>query len=156
VEDNPDDVEMTLHAFRNAHFANHVQVVTDGEQALDYVFCRGKYSRRNAKNNPQVILLDLNLPKVSGLEVLRRIKADKRTWQISVAIITASKNFAEIDECRRLGAELYIAKPINLQRLSLITPKLNLDWALIESDGSKLRNSFTHKPGNASATSSGS
>jgi CheY-like chemotaxis protein len=156
VEDNPDDVELTLHALKKARFTNQVHVVNDGARALDYVFYRGEYARRPIDEHPQLILLDLNLPKVSGLEVLRRIKADKRTWQISVAIITASKNFAEIDECRRLGAELYIAKPINLQRLSLITPKLNLDWALIESDGSKLRNSFTHKPGNASATSSGS
>ena len=156
VEDNAYDVELTLRAFKQARFANRVAVVTDGQAALDYLFHRGDHADQSPAKRPQVILLDLSLPKVSGLEVLRRIKADKRTWQISVAIITASKNFAEIDECRRLGAELYIAKPINLQRLSLITPKLNLDWALIESDGSKLRNSFTHKPGNASATSSGS
>lgn len=156
VEDNPDDVELTLRAFKKARFTNQVHVVNDGAGALDFVFYRGKYARRPMAEHPRLILLDLNLPKVSGLEVLRRIKADKRTWQIPVAIITASKNFGEIGECRRLGAEQYIAKPIDLQRLSLITPQLNLDWALIEPAGSKLRNKFADKPGIASAASSGS
>jgi len=155
VEDNPDDVELTLRAFKKARFTNQVHVVNDGAMALDYVFYQGKYARRPLEEHLHLILLDLNLPKVSGVEVLRRIKADKRTWQIPVAIITASQNGREIAECRRLGAEQYIAKPINLQRLSLITPQLNLDWALIGSAGSKLRNKITDKPGIASAARSG-
>jgi CheY-like chemotaxis protein len=149
-------VELTLRAFKKAHFTNQVHVVNDGARALDYVFYRGEYARRPTAEHPQLILLDLNLPKVSGLEVLRRIKADKRTWQIPVAIITASQDFAEIGECRRLGAEQYIAKPIDLQRLSLITPQLNLDWALIESAGAKSRNKITYKPDVASAARPGS
>ncbi len=156
VEDNPDDVELTLRALKKARFTNQVHVVNDGARALDFVFYRGEYAHRPMAEHPRLILLDLNLPKVSGLEVLRRIKADKRTWQIPVAIITASKNFAEIGECRRLGAEQYIAKPIDLQRLSLITPQLNLDWALVGSAGSKFQNRFMDKPGIASTASSGS
>jgi CheY-like chemotaxis protein len=139
VEDNPDDVEMTLHAFRNAHFANHVQVVTDGEQALDYVFCRGKYSRRNAKNNPQVILLDLNLPKVEGLEVLGRIKADERTQSIPVVILTMSQDQFKIAECLQLGAANYISKPVNFQRLCQVTPRLNFQWALLDAPKSRFQ-----------------
>lgn len=132
IEDNPDDVELTRRAFKQARFTNRVHVVRDGAEALDYLFCRGKYSSRPLGEPPQIILLDLNLPKVSGLEVLRRIKADKRTWQIPVAILTASQNIAEIAECRRLGAEQYVVKPVNLQRLSLITPQLDLEWALLK------------------------
>jgi len=140
VEDNADDVEMTLQAFKKARFSNHVHVVNNGAKALDYVFCRGEYARRPAKAHPQLILLDLNLPKVSGLDVLRRIKADKRTWHIPVAVLTASQESYDRAECQRLGAEHYITKPVNFQRLSQITPQLNLDWALLKSPDSKRRN----------------
>jgi len=130
VEDNPDDVELTLHAFKRARFANGVHVVRDGATALDYLFCRGRYSACPITEKPRLILLDLDLPKVSGLEVLRHIKADKRTAQIPVAILTVSHDLNVIAECRRLGAEQYIIKPVDLQRLSLVTPQLNLEWAL--------------------------
>lgn len=139
VENNPDDVEMTLQAFGKAHFSNHVQVVTDGAEALDYVFCRGKYSRRNAKNNPQVILLDLNLPKVEGLEVLGRIKADERTRSIPVVILTASQDQFKIAECLQLGAANYIAKPVNFLRLCQVTPQLNFQWALLDAPESRIQ-----------------
>jgi CheY-like chemotaxis protein/DNA-binding XRE family transcriptional regulator len=132
VEDNPDDVEMTLQAFKKARFANRVQVVRDGAEALDYLFGGGKYSDRQAAGSPNlVILLDLFLPKVSGLEVLRRIKADKRTARIPVVILTVSLDDADVNECLRLGAEDYIVKPVTFQRLSKATPRLNLDWALL-------------------------
>jgi CheY-like chemotaxis protein len=140
VEDNPDDAELTLHAFKGARFMNQVHVVGDGVAALDFLFCRGEYSARTCLDNPQLVLLDLNLPKVSGLEVLRRIKKDKRTWQIPVAVLTASRDVSEITECRRLGAEQYIIKPVNLQQLSLITPQLDLEWALFRSAGAKSGN----------------
>ena len=139
VEDNPDDVALTLHAFKQARFANRVQVVTDGEEALDYVFCIGKYSSCRPGERPQVILLDLNLPKVSGLEVLRRIKADERTRQIPVVVLTISQMFKDFTECERLGAETYIIKPLNFQRLSQIMPRLKFDWALLKASESELQ-----------------
>jgi CheY-like chemotaxis protein/predicted XRE-type DNA-binding protein len=139
VEDNADDVALTLHAFKQARFANHVLVVSDGAEALDCVFCRGKYSDRRPEMRPQVVLLDLNLPKVSGLEVLRQIKADERTRLIPVVVLTVSEMFRDFEECERLGAESYIIKPLNFHRLSQITPRLNLDWALLKPDRAGLQ-----------------
>lgn len=132
IEDNPDDVVLTLRAFKQARLTNRIQVVTDGTKALDYLFCKGEYNHRQMEEGPQLILLDLNLPKVSGLEVLRRIKADKRTRHIPVVILTISQNDYDITSCRRLGAENYIVKPVDMQRLSQATPRLNLDWALLK------------------------
>jgi CheY-like chemotaxis protein/DNA-binding XRE family transcriptional regulator len=139
VEDNADDVELALYAFQQARFANRVRVVTDGQEALDYLFREGKYARRNPGEHPQLILLDLKLPKVSGLEVLRRLKADKRTRQIPVVILTISERFDDYAECDRLGAELYIVKPLNFQRLSQVTPRLNFNWALLQPVEAKRR-----------------
>lgn len=132
VEDNPDDAAMTLHAFKQARFTNRVHVVKDGAEALDYIFCRGAYAERNPDENPSVILLDLNLPKVSGLEVLRRIRADKRTKHIPAIILTVSQKDADIAECQQLGAATYIVKPVDFQKLSHATPVLKLDWALLK------------------------
>ncbi|MDB6065815.1 MAG: hypothetical protein JWR26_2023 [Pedosphaera sp.] len=132
VEDDPDDVQLTLMAFRSARFANRVRVVNDGEEALDYIFCRAKFARRRATERPQVILLDLNLPKIGGVEVLRRIRADKSTQTIPVVVLTASRRGSDIAECRRLGVESYITKPVNFQGLSRVTPQLNLDWVLMK------------------------
>ena len=139
IEDNADDVEMTLHAFKKARFANRVHVVRDGAEALDYLFCRGKYSAGRAENRPQLILLDLNLPKISGLEVLRRLRAEKKTRQIPVIVLTVSQKDSDIIECHQLGAKTYILKPVNFQRLSQVTPYLNLDWALLKSAEGKSR-----------------
>ena len=133
VEDNADDVDLTLHAFKQARFANRVQVASDGQEALDYLFCQGKYSSRNLAEHPQMVLLDLYLPRVSGLDVLRRIKADERTRGIPVVILTISQVFSDFTECQRLGAETYIIKPLNFQRLSQVTPRLNFDWALLRA-----------------------
>jgi len=132
IEDNPDDAAMTLDAFKTARFKNRVTVIADGAQALDYFFCRGRYSDRRPSDQPQIVLLDLNLPKVSGLEVLRRIKADKRTQSMRVIILTISGKNSDIMECRRLGAETYITKPVTFQNLSRATPQLNLDWLLMQ------------------------
>ena len=132
VEDNPNDVELTLNAFKKARFANRVQVVSDGQEASDYVFCREKYSDRNASESPQLILLDLDLPKVSGMEVLRRLKGSRQTTMIPVVILTESHNSYDMEECRRLGAANYIVKPVDFQRLSQATPQLNLNWELVE------------------------
>lgn len=131
VEDNRDDVELTLHAFKQARFANRIHVVSDGQEALDYLFCQGKYENRPTER-PHIVLLDLYLPRISGLDVLRRIKADERTRSVPVVILTISQVFSDFAECQRLGAETYIIKPLNFQRLSQITPRLNLDWALVK------------------------
>jgi CheY-like chemotaxis protein len=131
VEDNQDDVELTLHAFKQARFANRIQLAADGQEALDYLLREGKFADRPA-GHPQIVLLDLYLPKVSGMEVLRRIKADERTRTLPVVILTISQMFSDFAECQRLGAETYIIKPLNFQRLSQITPRLQLDWALLK------------------------
>lgn len=91
VEDNPDDVELTLHVFKKHNLANHVQVVRDGAEALEFIFCTGKYAHRGIENSPRVILLDLKLPKVDGLEVLQRVKADPRTRVTPVVVLTSSR-----------------------------------------------------------------
>lgn len=139
VEDNADDVELTLHAFKQARFANRVQVVSDGQEALDYLFGLGKYTNRQPSEQPQLILLDLYLPKVSGMEVLRRLKSDERTKRIPVVVLTISQVFSDFNECQRLGAETYIAKPLNFPRLSQITPRLKFDWALLKEAEPKAR-----------------
>lgn len=133
VEDSPNDVELTLHAFKQARFANKVHVVQDGVEALDYLFCRGVYSRRRHEERPQVILLDLGLPKMSGLEVLRRLKEESRTQSIPVVVLTISQDGADVEECRRLGAATYLVKPVDFHRLSQVTPQLCLDWGLFRS-----------------------
>jgi CheY-like chemotaxis protein len=133
VEDDLNDVELTLHAFKQARFANRIQVVTDGAEALDYLFFQGRYAKQRPASGPQVILLDLQLPKVGGMEVLRRLRADKRTALTPVVILTTSKSSHDVAECRRLGADNYIIKPVNFQRLSVVTPQLNLSWALLKT-----------------------
>jgi CheY-like chemotaxis protein/DNA-binding XRE family transcriptional regulator len=130
VEDNVDDVELTLRAFRHARIANRITVASDGQQALDYLFCEGEYMHRPPTERPQIVLLDLFLPLVSGLDVLRRIKADERTWTIPVVILTVSQTPYDFAECQRLGAATYIVKPLNFLRLSQVTPHLDLDWVL--------------------------
>jgi CheY-like chemotaxis protein/DNA-binding XRE family transcriptional regulator len=132
VEDDENDVALTLHAFKKSRFANRVQVVADGMEALDYVFCRGAYSDRRLEDYPRIILLDLNLPKISGLEVLRLIKADDKTRMIPVVVLTASQSDRDIAESRRLGAATYIVKPIDFHRLSQVTPQLSLNWVLLK------------------------
>jgi CheY-like chemotaxis protein/DNA-binding XRE family transcriptional regulator len=131
VEDDPRDVELTLAAFGAARLANSVQVLRDGAEALDFVFCRGAYSRRKAPHRPQLMLLDLNLPKVQGLEVLRAIKGDQLTRSIHVVVLTISKKDQDTREALQLGAEAYIVKPVDFRRLGEITPQLNCKWTLL-------------------------
>ena len=132
VEDDPRDVEMTLAAFKEAGLNNRVEVVRDGAEALDFLFCRGRHARRKMANRPQVVLLDLNLPKVHGMEVLRQIKADKRTRKIRVVVLTVSRTDDYIREAMRLGAEAYIVKPVDFHRFSEITPRLDFSWTLLQ------------------------
>jgi len=137
VEDNEHDVELTLHAFKTAKLSNCIHVVRDGSEALDFVFCKNRYASRKIENLPHVILLDLNLPKISGIEVLRRIKADERTRNVHVVVLTVSQRDGDIAQCRKLGAETYIVKPVNFNSLSEVTAQLNLYWALLKDPSLK-------------------
>jgi CheY-like chemotaxis protein len=132
VEDDPRDVELTKLAFEKAGITNPLHVARDGAEALDFLFATGAYQHRNYAELPQIILLDLNLPKKSGLEVLRRIKTDKLTKDIAVIVLTVSTRDRDMAECRRLGVETYIIKPVGFQKFSEVTPALNLAWTLVK------------------------
>ena len=133
VEDNENDMFLTMKALKKANLTNRIFVVRDGAAALNYLFCTGEFAYRRLNDQPQVILLDLNLPKIDGLEVLRRVKADARTRAIPVVVLTASRDDAAIATCKRLGAETFIAKPVNFQNFSAMTLQLSLQWALLKS-----------------------
>jgi CheY-like chemotaxis protein len=130
VEDDPSDVELALRAFEAAKLLNPVHVVRDGAEALDYLFQNASHLP-NPNAPPQVVLLDLCLPKVGGIEVLRRIKADPQTRSIPVAIITASLREQDAAECLRLGAEACILKPVDFSGLAAAAPQLKLSWSLL-------------------------
>jgi CheY-like chemotaxis protein len=132
VEDNPFDVQLTRSAFEKAHITNPLQVVSDGAKALDFVFATGAYAHRAEIERPLIILLDLNLPTKSGLEVLQEIKAHKRTQKIPVIVLTASNRARDINECRRLGADRYIVKPVGFQNFSEVTHHFRFGWALVK------------------------
>ena len=132
VEDNDNDTLLVVQALKNANLTNRIFVVRDGAAALDFLFCTGEFAYRRVNDHPQVILLDLNLPKIDGLEVLRRIKADSRTRHIPVVVLTASKFDDAIAVCKRLGAESFIAKPVDFQNFSAMTLQLSLQWALLK------------------------
>lgn len=141
VEDNPQDVELTTRAFEKARITNPLHVVGDGVEALDFLFGTGAYQHRAYAALPQIILLDLNLPKKSGLEVLRRIKADKLTKDIDVIVLTVSTRDRDMAECRRLGVETYITKPVGFQKFSDVTSNLNLTWALLKPSQTEIAKS---------------
>lgn len=133
VEDNLADAELAVRSLVRANVSNPIRVVHDGAEALDYLFGTGEYAKKRSAL-PGLILLDLRLPKISGLEVLRRIKAERRTQKIPVVVLTSSRLDNSIIECGRLGAENYILKPISFESLSLETPKLKFHWALLRLD----------------------
>ncbi len=132
IEDLDDDVELTLRALNSANIANTIHVERDGAAALDYLFNTGKYAGQPPNRGTQLILLDLGLPKVNGLEVLRRVKADPKTRQIPVVVLTASLRDRDLAESKRLGADAYIVKPVDFRNLSETTPKLSMQWALLD------------------------
>ena len=133
VEGDRDDVKLTLRVFNNANLTNRIYVVADGAEALDFLFRSGGYAHRWMGDRPKVILLDLKLPKISGLEVLRRIKAVPQTRTIPVVMLTESPQDRDLAECRRLGVEAHIIKPVDFLRFTLVIPQLGLQWALIKS-----------------------
>lgn len=131
VEDNKDDVELTLHALRKENLANNIQVVVDGEEALDFFFCRGAFSDRPANQTPKLVLLDLKLPKVDGLEVLRQLKADSRTRTVPVVILTSSKEERDLVDGYKLGANSYIQKPVDFDQFRDTVKRVGLYWLVV-------------------------
>jgi two-component system response regulator len=131
VEDNPQDLELALRALRKANLANCIHVVRDGAAALDYVFCEGPYAARRAADVPKVILLDLKLPKIDGLDVLKRIKGDPHTKTIPVVVLTSSNQQSDVVASYQLGVNAYIVKPVNFERFSEAVRDLGLFWLLL-------------------------
>jgi len=131
VEDNPDDVTLALHAFKKSNFANRVHVVRDGAEALEYIFCTGAYAGRKIEQVPRFILLDLKLPKVDGLEVLKRIKSDPRTKNTPVVMMTSSREESDLITSYQLGVNSYIVKPVDFQQFVEATRTLGLYWLLL-------------------------
>lgn len=131
VEDNPADVELTLYALRNDRLRNSIHVARDGEEALDFLFCRGAHSQRSFAQAPKLILLDLKLPKVDGLEVLREVKNDARTKAIPVVILTSSKEEKDLVNGYQLGANSYIQKPVDFTQFRETVKQLGLYWLLV-------------------------
>ena len=131
VEDSPDDLELTQRALRKANLTNPIHVARDGAEALDFIFCEGDYAGRDIENPPRVILLDLKLPKVDGLEVLKRIKADPRTAAIPVVVLTSSKEQNDVVESYALGVNSYIVKPVNFERFAEAVQQLGMYWLLL-------------------------
>ncbi len=131
VEDNPNDIELTLHAFRKNNLTNPIHIVRDGAEALDFIFARGAYADRDVNHLPKVILLDIKLPKVDGLEVLKQIRADPRTQIIPVVILTSSHEERDIIEGYKLGANSYIVKPVDFEQFSEAVRQVGYYWALL-------------------------
>ena len=130
VEDNKDDVELTLHTLRKENLANNIQVVADGEEALDFIFCRGSFQDRPYQC-PKLVLLDLKLPKVDGLEVLRQLKADARTRTLPVVILTSSKEERDLVDGYNLGANSFIQKPVDFEQFRETVKRVGLYWLVI-------------------------
>lgn len=131
VEDNPDDIELTLDALAESNIANKIVVAKDGAEALDYIFATGKYESRDISDLPAVVLLDLKLPKVNGLEVLERIRADERTKMIPVVILTSSTEEVDMITGYKLGCNSYIRKPVDYDQFSKSITQLGLYWLVL-------------------------
>ena len=131
VEDNADDAELTMRVFRQYHFANHIHVVQDGAEALDCLFGEGAYGQRMACEQTKLILLDLKLPKVDGLEVLRRCKTDERTKSIPVVMLTSSREEQDVIKSYELGVNSYIVKPVDFHQFVEAVRQLNLYWMIL-------------------------
>jgi len=131
VEDNPDDEALTLRAFRKNNITNEVVVARDGVEALDYLLGTGRYEGRDTSDPPQVVLLDLKLPKLDGLEVLQRIRADEHTRYLPVVILTSSKEDQDLINSYRLGANSYVRKPVNFEEFIEAARQLGLYWLLL-------------------------
>jgi two-component system, response regulator len=131
VEDNANDAELMVRALKNNRLANSLIILEDGEQALDYIFCRGQYAEKDLCTFPKVIFLDLKLPKVDGLEVLRQVKSNKETSKIPVVIVTSSKEDPDIEAAYKLGANSYVVKPVNFDVFVETINQLGSYWLVV-------------------------
>jgi two-component system response regulator len=139
VEDNPDDVELTLRALRQYNVSNEISVVRDGAEALDYLFTTGAYSDRDKTSMPAVVILDLKLPKVDGLEVLQRMRADERTALTPVVILTSSKEERDMINGYKFGANSYVQKPVDFTEFMEAARQLGLYWFVINEPPPQIR-----------------
>jgi two-component system, response regulator len=133
VEDNPNDAELTIRALKKHHLVNSLVHVKDGEEALDFVYARGAFSARTGLNNPRLIILDLKLPKVDGLEVLRQLKNDPATESIPVVIMTSSREERDVIEGYRLGVNSYVVKPVEFENFVKAVADLGLYWMVLNT-----------------------
>lgn len=131
IEDNPNDVELTMRALKKNNIVNNIQVIMDGAEALDYFFAGGKYSGRDIKLRPKLVILDLKLPKVDGLEILGKIKADEKTKTIPVVVLTTSKEESDIISSYKLGANSFIVKPVDFEKFTTTVKELGMYWLLL-------------------------
>ena len=131
VEDNPQDAELTTRALKKNNLANRLFTVEDGAEALDFLFCRGKYATRDVGHPPKVVLLDLKLPKVSGLDVLRALKQDEKTRAIPVVVVTSSREDPDIKTAYGLGANSYVVKPVDFDAFAAAVSSLGMYWLLV-------------------------
>lgn len=131
VDDSPEDVDLALHALRAQNLANNITIARDGEEALDFLFCRGAFSERSFNSSPKLILLDLKLPKVDGMQVLQQIKGDSRTKNIPVVMMTSSKEERDVVKSYDLGVNSYIQKPVEFDDFRGVVKSLGLYWLVI-------------------------
>lgn len=131
VDDNASDVELTVRSLRRHKLANHIYVAQDGQEALDFVFCRGAHSERSFAAPPKVVFLDLKMPKVDGIDVLRAIRGDSRTRMIPVVILTSSKEQRDIVEGYKLGVNAYIQKPVDFEEFRRVIEQMGLFWLVV-------------------------
>jgi two-component system response regulator len=131
VEDNPNDVELMLHVFKTNRISNRIRVVRDGSEALEFILCTGAFASRNISDGPRLILLDLKLPKVDGLEVLRQIKTDPRTSPIPVVVLTSSHQDRDMVDSYKYGVNSYICKPVDFEQFTEAARMLGMYWLLL-------------------------
>ena len=137
IEDNPFEAELAIRSLKKYNLANHLVHIDDGAEALDFIFSRGKYKTQSLEANPKLILLDIKLPKVDGIEVLRQIKANESTKLIPVVMLTSSKENIDIKTCYDLGANSYIVKPVNFDSFAKAVADLGLYWMVLNNSPEK-------------------
>jgi two-component system response regulator len=131
VEDDLDDLDLAMHALQRENLANNIFVARDGEEALDFLFCRGSFAARSFDHPPKLVLLDLKLPKVNGIEVLKQIKADSRTKSVPIVVLTSSKEERDLIDSYNLGANSYIQKPVDFHQFRETVKSLGMYWLLV-------------------------